>query len=152
MPLPLNPSPPQTQFPGSGAGPPRKPALGRSSSSDSGVKVRWDLDGQASRDNYTFTEGRLEGFSAGVSTRYVQGKPLTEVAMASAVVLPATDKKDWIVTNPFFSYRRKFGRLNWKLQLNINHVFGVKEEEGNHSYWVRSTDPRPYVTTATVEF
>jgi hypothetical protein len=34
-------------------------------------------------------------------TRYVQGKPLTEVAMASAVVLPATDEKDWIVMNPF---------------------------------------------------
>ena len=67
-------------------------------------------------------------------------------------MLPAITTDDYILMNPFFSYRRKIGRQNWTVQLNINNVFDVKSDQGNGYTWARYTEPRQYVTTATVVF
>ncbi len=101
---------------------------------------------------YSFTEGRLKGLSSGVSARYARGKPRAAVVIANVEVLPATETDDYILTNPFVAYRRKFGRFNWTLQLNVNNVFDVKSDQGNGYTWTRYTEPRQYVTTATVAF
>lgn len=101
---------------------------------------------------YTFAEGRLKGFAAGVSARYARGKPRAGVTIAGVEVLPPTMTENYVLTNPFFSYRRRLGRLNWTLQLNVNNVFAVKSDQGNGYTWARYTEPRQYVTTATVAF
>jgi outer membrane receptor protein involved in Fe transport len=101
---------------------------------------------------YSFTEGRLKGFSAGVAARYARGKPRTNLVIAGVEVLPAITTDDYILTNPFVAYRRMIARLNWTLQLNVNNVFDVKSDQGNSWRWARYTDPRQYVTTATVAF
>ena len=48
--------------------------------------------------------------------------------------------------------RRKFGRFNWTLQLNVNNVFDEKVDIGNGYTWTRYTEPRQYITTATMAF
>ncbi|MSU47698.1 MAG: hypothetical protein EXS37_01150 [Opitutus sp.] len=101
---------------------------------------------------YTFTEGRLKGFSTGVAARYARGKPRAGVTIAGVEVLPAIDTDDYILTNPFFYYTRRFGRTTWRFQLNINNVFGVKSDQGNSYTWARYTEPRQYVSTVTVGF
>ena len=101
---------------------------------------------------YTFTEGRLKGFTAGAAARYLRGKPRAGVTIAGVAILPAINTDDYILVNPFFSYRRKLGRYNCTLQLNINNVFDVKSDQGNSWRWYRYTEPRQYVTTATVAF
>lgn len=101
---------------------------------------------------YSFAEGGLKGFTAGVSARYARGKPRAGVTIAGVKVLPAINTDDYLLTNPFVAYRRKVGRLNWTLQLNVNNVFNVKSDQGNGYTWVRYTKPRQYVTTATVAF
>lgn len=101
---------------------------------------------------YTFTEGRLKGFTAGVAARYTLGKPWVNLVIANVEVLPAITTDDYILTNPFFSYRRKFGRTHWTFQLNINNVFDVHSNQGNSWRWARYTEPRQFVSTATVGF
>ncbi len=101
---------------------------------------------------YTFTEGRLKGFTAGLSARYTRGKPRAVLTIAGVNVLPETTTDNYYLVNPFFSYRRKLGRFNTTLQLNINNVFDVKSDQGNSWRWPRYTEPRQYVTTATVAF
>ncbi|MEO6246260.1 MAG: TonB-dependent receptor plug domain-containing protein [Opitutaceae bacterium] len=101
---------------------------------------------------YSFTEGPLKGFTAGVAARYARGKPRAAVVISGVEVLPAISTDDYILTNPFVAYRRKIGRLNWTLQLNINNAFNVKSDQGNGYTWARYTDPRQYITTATVAF
>lgn len=101
---------------------------------------------------YSFAEGRLKGFTAGVAARYARGRDRAGVTISGVQVLPPTTTDDYILTNPFFSYRRKFGRFNWTLQLNINNVFDVQTDVGNGYTWTRYTEPRQYITTATVAF
>jgi len=101
---------------------------------------------------YSFNEGRLKGFTTGVSARYARGKARAGVTISGVQVLPPTTTDDYVLTNPFFSYRRKFGRYNWTLQFNINNVFDVQSDQGNGYTWTRYTEPRQYITTATVAF
>jgi outer membrane receptor for ferric coprogen and ferric-rhodotorulic acid len=101
---------------------------------------------------YTFTEGLLKGFTTGVSARYARGRARTGVTIAGVEVLPPITTDDVILANPFFSYRRKFGRYQTTLQLNINNVFDEKIDVGNSYTWARYTEPRQYVTTLTVAF
>ena len=67
-------------------------------------------------------------------------------------MLPAITTDDYVLVNPFVAYRRKIGRLNWTLQLNVNNVFNKKVDVGNGYTWTRYTEPRQYITTATVAF
>ena len=99
---------------------------------------------------YTFTQGALKGFAAGVGARYQQGKPWTNVVVGGVEILPAIETKEIILTNPFFSYRRKFGPTNWTFQLNINNVFDRRINQGNSYRWPRYTEPRQFVYTTTV--
>jgi outer membrane receptor for ferric coprogen and ferric-rhodotorulic acid len=99
---------------------------------------------------YTFTQGALKGFAAGVSARYQRGKPWVNLVIAGVEVLPPITTEDIVLTNPFFSYRRKVGRTSWTLQLNINNLFDRKIDQGNSYRWPRYTEPRQFVYTATV--
>jgi hypothetical protein len=101
---------------------------------------------------YTIREGRFKGFAAGVAARYQKGKPWVNLVIANVEVLPARNTDDYILTNPFFSYRRKFGRTDWSFQVNINNVFDVRSNQGNSYRWPRFTEPRQFVYTATVNF
>jgi outer membrane receptor for ferric coprogen and ferric-rhodotorulic acid len=101
---------------------------------------------------YTFTQGPLRGFAAGVGARYTKGKPWVNLLVGGVEVLPAIKTDDVILTNPFFSYRRKFGRTAWTFQLNINNLFDVHSDQGNSYRWPRYTEPRQFVYTTTVGF
>lgn len=101
---------------------------------------------------YSFTEGKLKGFAAGVSARYALGKARAALSSGGVVVLPATRTDDYVLVNPFVSYRRRIGKFNTTVQLNVNNVMGVHSDQGNSYTWPRYTEPRQYVTTATVEF
>ncbi|MEO6244118.1 MAG: TonB-dependent receptor plug domain-containing protein, partial [Opitutaceae bacterium] len=74
---------------------------------------------------YSFTEGRLKGFALGTSARYALGRPRAALSSGGVVVLPATKTSSYILVNPFASYRRKIGRYNTTLQLNVNNVLGL---------------------------
>ena len=101
---------------------------------------------------YSFAEGRLKGFTTGVAARYARGKPRAAVTISGVEVLPAITTDDYVLVNPFVAYRRKIGRLNWTLQLNVNNAFNTKVDVGNGYTWTRYTEPRQYITTATVAF
>ena len=101
---------------------------------------------------YSFNEGRLKGFTAGVAARYTRGRERAAQVVSGVEVLPPVRSENYILTNPFVSYRRKFGRYNWTLQLNVNNAFDEKVDVGNGYTWTRYTEPRQYVTTATVAF
>lgn len=101
---------------------------------------------------YSFTEGRLKGFTAGASARYARGRDRAGVTIAGVQVLPPITTEDYVLVNPFVSYRRKAGRLNWTLQLNVNNLLDVKVDVGNSYTWARYTEPRQFVTTVTAGF
>ena len=101
---------------------------------------------------YSFNEGRLKGITTGIAARYTLGRERPGVTISGVQVLPPIRSESYILTNPFVSYRRKFGRFNWTLQLNVNNVFDEKVDVGNGYTWTRYTEPRQYVTTATVAF
>jgi outer membrane receptor for ferric coprogen and ferric-rhodotorulic acid len=120
-----------------------------------------DQDGNASAQRritasvatrYRFSEGWLKGFTAGVAARYTLGKPWVNLVIAGVEVLPARDTESFWLTNPFFSYSRRFGRTNCTLQLNINNVFDVHSNQGNSYRWPGFTEPRQFVWTGTVAF
>ena len=92
------------------------------------------------------------GGTAGVAARYTRGRERTGVTISGVQILPPVRSENYILTNPFVSYRHKFGRFNWTLQLNVNNVFDEKVDIGNGYTWTRYTEPRQYVTTATVAF
>ncbi len=101
---------------------------------------------------YNFSEGRLKGVTAGIAARYTRGRDRAGVTISGVQVLPPITTESYILANPFVSYRRKFGRFNWTLQLNVNNVFDEKVDVGNGYTWARYTEPRQYITTATVAF
>lgn len=101
---------------------------------------------------YSFTEGRLKGVTAGAAARWARGRDRTGVTISGVQVLPPITTEDYLLVNPFVAYRRKIGRLNYTLQLNVNNVFDEKVDVGNGYTWTRYTEPRQYVTTLTVGF
>ncbi len=101
---------------------------------------------------YSFGDGRLKGITAGLAARWARGRDRAGVTISGVQVLPPTTTEDYILANPFVSYRRKFGRTNWTFQLNVNNVFDEKVDVGNGYTWTRYTEPRQYVTTVTVGF
>ncbi len=101
---------------------------------------------------YAFTEGRLKGLTTGVAARYARGRDRAGVTISGVQVLPPITTDDYVLVNPFVAYRRKFGRLNWTLQLNVNNVLDEQVDVGNGYTWTRYTEPRQYVTTLTVGF
>jgi outer membrane receptor protein involved in Fe transport len=101
---------------------------------------------------YTFTEGRLRGLTTGLAARWTRGRDRAGVTISGVQVLPPITTEDYLLVNPFVAYRRKIGRLNTTLQLNVNNVLDEKVDVGNGYTWTRYTEPRQYVTTLTVAF
>lgn len=101
---------------------------------------------------YSFTEGKLKGFTTGVSASFVRGKPWAAKVVSATVIYPARLTDSYVLANPFFSYRKKFGRTSWTFQANINNVANVRSNQGNSYGWARYTEPRQFVYTTTVGF
>ena len=101
---------------------------------------------------YSFTQGALKGVSTGVAARYQRGKPWVNLVIANVEVLPAITTPDYVLVNPFISYRRKIGRTNWTFQVNVNNITNVHSNQGNSWRWPRYTEPRQFVYTATAAF
>jgi hypothetical protein len=139
-----------------------------------------DLDGQSSPGqrkyrwsyltNYTFTEGRLQGFSVGGSLRWEDkavigyfGRPnpdttSTELSL-SDVSRPIYDDSN-TYTDLWVGYTRKVwdDKVTMKLQLNVVNAFengglrvvGVNLDGSPNSY--RIVEPRQFVMTAKFDF
>lgn len=99
---------------------------------------------------YSFSQGALKGVGLGAAARWAQGRP--RAALGGVATLPAMTTPDYVVVNPFLNYRRKFGRLAWTFQLNVNNVLQDNTDSGNSYTWARYTEPRSFIYTATVDF
>jgi outer membrane receptor protein involved in Fe transport len=104
---------------------------------------------------YSFEQGPLKGFAVGVSARYALG--LLRAASPGNVVAgyelyPNGRTDDYVLVNPFFTYRRKLAKLAWLFQLNVNNAFDLRSNHGNSWTWPRYLEPRQFIYTATVRF
>jgi hypothetical protein len=144
------------------------------------VAVGRDLNGQSApgqrkyrgaiTTNYTFDEGRLNGFSVGGSQRWesksvigyygkasgLNGSTLLDV---SDITRPIYDD-DNSYTDLWFAYSRRIlnDKVRWKLQLNIANVFengGLQAVGVNYDgspYAFRIVDPRQFILTSSFDF
>ena len=101
---------------------------------------------------YTFTQGALRGLSVGGSARYVFGKPWAAINVGGQTVLPEKDTVDYYVVSPFVSYRRKFSKMAWTAQLNVNNLFDKVTDQGSAYRYTRWSDPRQIITTVSVSY
>ena len=101
---------------------------------------------------YTFTQGALKGLALGGSARYQQGKAIAGISVAGVQVIPEKTTDDQYVVSPFASYRKKFARLTWTGQLNIQNVFDRVSYQGLNYRNNRLTEPRQIVFTNTFGF
>lgn len=102
---------------------------------------------------YQFTEGRVKGLNVGLGARYVLGHPLAALSSGGQVIYPATSTGNYVLLNPFLSYRRKLFGLYATVQLNVNNVLDRRSDQTltqqNLPFY---TEPRQYISTFTVEF
>lgn len=84
--------------------------------------------------------------------RYALGKARAALSSGGQVVLPARKTGNYVLVNPFVSYRRKLLGRNWTAQLNVNNVFNLHSDQGNSYTWPRYTEPRQYITTVTMDW
>lgn len=101
---------------------------------------------------YSFTAGALRGLALGANARFQQGHTIGGISVAGQVVIPAKFTDDIYVISPFASYRRKFGRVTWTTQVNVQNVFDRMSYQGGNYRNNRLTDPRQYVFTNTLGF
>lgn len=101
---------------------------------------------------YSLSEGALKGLALGLSGRFARGTPRVAQIINNVVVLPAGLTADDYVINPFVSYRRKFGRVAWTGQINVNNVFDRVTEQGTAYRFARYTNPRQIIFTNTFSF
>jgi hypothetical protein len=133
-------------------------------------KYRWSF-----LTSYSFTSGRLRGFSiggaerwedkavigylgknSGATTAFYNGQPILDL---SDVTKPVYDSANYY-TDLWVSYRTNIlgDKVGLKLQLNVNNVFeggslrAVAVNYDGSPYSFRIIDPRQYVLTARFEF
>ncbi len=131
-------------------------------------KYRWSF-----LTNYSFTDGRLKGWSIGGNERWEDKAVIGYYGKASGVNLyngvPVMDSADvsrpiydeaQFYTDLFVSYRRPIlnNRVQMKLQLNVNNVFEngslrpVAVNYDGSPYSFRIIDPRQFILTASFGF
>ncbi len=101
---------------------------------------------------YSFTRGRLKGLAIGGSGRYAEGRYMAAVNIGGFEVLPRAKTEDEYILNGFASYRRKFGRVNWTGQINVNNVLDEVSNQGSAYRFARYTEPRRITLTNTFAF
>ena len=101
---------------------------------------------------YSFTEGMLKGLALGGAARYQQGHSINGISVSGVEVIPDKFTDDIYVFSPFVSYRRKFGRVSWTGQVNVQNVFDRVSYQGLNYRNNRLTDPRQIVITNTITF
>jgi outer membrane receptor protein involved in Fe transport len=102
---------------------------------------------------YSFREGALKGLTAGVAARFAAGRVRSGgITIGGVQVFPAgTRTDDYVITNPFVSYRRNFERFAGTVQLNVNNVFDVRSNQGAIRF-PRYTEPRQIIFTTTISY
>jgi outer membrane receptor protein involved in Fe transport len=100
---------------------------------------------------YDFATGRLKGFRVGLAARWVQGTDQVAVTVNGAEVLPAFTTEDYYVINPFIAYTRKFGKVTWSGQINVNNVLDEQIRLGGYATG-RYTAPRQVIFTNSFSF
>lgn len=102
---------------------------------------------------YKFEEWHLRGAAVGVGTRYVKGRPLASVVSGGQTIFPATKTGNYVLVNPFVSYRWKLLGRYAAIQLNVNNVLNRRSQQWliqqNFPFF---TEPRQFVSTFTVEW
>lgn len=101
---------------------------------------------------YTVDRGSLRGLAFGVAARHVRGKDVPAVEIAGTTVLPAKRNDDYTLVDPFIVYRRRTGKANWSLQLNVKNLFNNRSDQGPQ-YWLhRLIERRQYIFSAGLNF
>ena len=67
-------------------------------------------------------------------------------------ILPDTITADQLTINPFVSYQRKFGRITWIAQFNVNNILDKVTDQGAQYRYPRYTEPRQFIYTLTARF
>jgi outer membrane receptor for ferric coprogen and ferric-rhodotorulic acid len=103
---------------------------------------------------YDFRSGPLQGFSVGGSVRWSRGARRNPggLFITGVLVVPERQNADECVFSPFFKYSRKFGRVNWAAQLNIDNVFNNVTNQGTTARYPRYTEPRLITLTNFFRF
>lgn len=65
---------------------------------------------------------------------------------------PVITTPDFIVVNPFVSYRRRIGSLNGSFLLDVSNVFNDDTDPGNGCTCTRYTEPQNFISTFMGEF
>lgn len=101
---------------------------------------------------YSFAAGPLRGLALGLGARYQMGKPIAGISVAGVTVIPSKYTDDQYVFSPFASYRRRFGRITWSTQVNVQNAFDRVSFQGGNYRNNRLTDPRQVVLTNSFGF
>ena len=103
---------------------------------------------------YTFREGRLKGLGIGLSARWRKGNFINQNGfyIADELVFEEILAEDDYTINPFIKYTRKFGKVSWTGQLNIDNLFDRVTNQGRVARYTRLTNPRVISFTNTLSF
>lgn len=113
------------------------------------------------RTNYSFTEGRLNGFSAGAGIRW-RGKPVIGYTSSNPATRQLIHGEETIDVDGNIGYKRKLRwsnrTIDWQLQLNVSNLFDNDDlfitaafTDGTpRQYTLRA--PREFILTSTWRF
>lgn len=106
---------------------------------------------------YNFTSGRLKGLYMGGAAIWNDKQEVADTFSVATPTSPAVltragyDIDSYTVANVFAGYSRRFGKVHWQLQLNINNLFDEDIRLGGYTNG-RFPSPRQLILTNTFTF
>jgi outer membrane receptor for ferric coprogen and ferric-rhodotorulic acid len=103
---------------------------------------------------YDVRSGPLQGLGVGGSVRWARGRVRDPggLTITGVLVIPERKNADEFVVSPFVKYARKFGRVRWTGQLNVDNAFNNVTNQGRIARYPRYTEPRLVSLTNTFRF
>jgi outer membrane receptor for ferric coprogen and ferric-rhodotorulic acid len=106
---------------------------------------------------YNFTSGASKGFFVGAAALWYDEQEIADTFSVATSTSPAVltragyDIDSYTLVNAFVGYNRRFGKVQWQAQLNINNLFDEQVRLGGYTNG-RYNAPRQIVFTNTFTF
>jgi outer membrane receptor protein involved in Fe transport len=106
---------------------------------------------------YTFNSGRAKGFFIGGAAIWYDEQEIADTFSVATPSSPSVltragyDIDSYTVVNAFLGYSRRFGKVQWQAQLNINNLLDEQVRLGGYTNG-RYNAPRQLVLTNTFSF
>jgi outer membrane receptor for ferric coprogen and ferric-rhodotorulic acid len=103
---------------------------------------------------YELREGPLRGLGIGGSVRWVRGSVRDPggLYITGVQVVPERHNADEFIVSPFLKYSKKFGKVRWTGQLNVDNAFNNVTNQGRIARYPRYTEPRLITLTNFFRF